>query len=195
MKEHWSRPVRMISILVLKFSKIGYISFLLSNHQAYLNIPGLFDEFANNIDRALPIILYYDHHDLSTQQSITRKIKEFYFNNDVRREKETNITNVCTVFLLNQFECWKAIAKWWTIQLTKAVDRWWLVFNCYGLVSAAAIGQYRRFTNLCIPFNTQRICQLYCTIQWRSGQILWSDSIVFINVYDIEHQRIEIFSI
>lgn len=61
---------------------------------AYLNIPGLFDKFADNIDQALPIILYYDHHDLSTQHSITSKIKEFYFKNDVRREKETNLTNV-----------------------------------------------------------------------------------------------------
>lgn len=61
---------------------------------AYLNILGLFDEFANNIDHAMPIILYYDHHDLATQHEITRKLKKFYFNNDVKREKETNITNV-----------------------------------------------------------------------------------------------------
>lgn len=59
-----------------------------------MNIPGLFDKFADDIDRALPIILYYDHHDLSTQNLITSKIKEFYFNDDVRREKEKNITNV-----------------------------------------------------------------------------------------------------
>lgn len=62
---------------------------------AYLNIPGLFDEFANNIDRALPILLYYDHHNLSTQQSITKRIKEFYFNDDVTQDKERNVTNVC----------------------------------------------------------------------------------------------------
>lgn len=60
-----------------------------------MNIPGLFDKFANNIDSVLPIMLYYDHHDLSTQQTIARKIKEFYFNNDgVKRGKELNITNV-----------------------------------------------------------------------------------------------------
>lgn len=73
-------------------SYVTYICF--STNLAYLNIPGLFDDFANHIDRALPIILYYDHHNLSTQHSITSKIKEFYFNNDVRREKETNLTNV-----------------------------------------------------------------------------------------------------
>lgn len=59
-----------------------------------MNIPGLFDEFANNIDYVLPIMLYYNHHNLSTQQTMTKKIKEFYFNNEIRREKELNITNV-----------------------------------------------------------------------------------------------------
>lgn len=59
-----------------------------------MNIPGLFDKFANNIDSVLPIMLYYDHHDLPTQQSITQKIKEFYFNDGVRREKELNVSNV-----------------------------------------------------------------------------------------------------
>lgn len=59
-----------------------------------MNIPGLFDKFADNIDYALPILLYYDHHNLPTQQTMTKKIKEFYFNDEITREKEWNITNV-----------------------------------------------------------------------------------------------------
>lgn len=70
---------------------------------ALLNIPGLFEKFANNIDEVLPIMLYYDHHDLSIQQSITKKIKEFYFNGGVRREKELNISNVRTNDLYTEF--------------------------------------------------------------------------------------------
>lgn len=61
-------------------------------------MPGLFDEFAKNIDYALPIIFYYDHHDSSVQMAITKKIKEFYFGNKLTRDKELNVTNV---WLLN----------------------------------------------------------------------------------------------
>lgn len=65
---------------------------------ALMNISGLFDEFANNINDVLPIMLYYDHHNASTQQLITQKVKQFYFDDDVRREKELNITNVSVDF-------------------------------------------------------------------------------------------------
>lgn len=62
---------------------------------AFFDIPGLFDEFIEKVDYALPIIFYYDHHDSSVQQEITRKIKEFYFGNELTREKGLNVTNVC----------------------------------------------------------------------------------------------------
>lgn len=61
---------------------------------AISNIPGLFDTFAANLDFALPIAFYYDHHDTWTQESITNQINEFYFNNDLTRERESNVTNV-----------------------------------------------------------------------------------------------------
>lgn len=61
---------------------------------AYFGIPSLFDEFAANLEYALPIALYYDHHDPSVQEPITKAIKKFYFDNNLTREKDLNVTNV-----------------------------------------------------------------------------------------------------
>lgn len=61
---------------------------------AYYDIPELFDDFINNVDFALPIIFYYNHHDPSTQKWITSKIKEFYFDNNLTRDKIENVTKV-----------------------------------------------------------------------------------------------------
>lgn len=61
---------------------------------AFFDISGYFENFVKKIDYALPIIFYYDHHDSSVQKEITKKIKEFYFDNDIKREKEFNFTNV-----------------------------------------------------------------------------------------------------
>lgn len=59
-----------------------------------LDIPGLFEEFVEKIDYALPYIFYYDHHSLAVQETITKKIKKFYFDNELTREKALNFTNV-----------------------------------------------------------------------------------------------------
>lgn len=63
-------------------------------HLALLDTPGLFEEFVEKMDYALPYIFYYDHHDLSVQKTITEKIKKFYFDNDLTRDKADNFTNV-----------------------------------------------------------------------------------------------------
>lgn len=68
--------------------------FLISCHLALFNLPGLFEDFATNLDLALPIALNYDHHDSSVQEWITEKINEFYFGNSLSKEKEQNVTNV-----------------------------------------------------------------------------------------------------
>lgn len=68
--------------------------FLISCHLALFNLPGLFEDFATNLDLALPIALNYDHHDSSVQEWITEKINEFYFGNSLSKEKEKNVTNV-----------------------------------------------------------------------------------------------------
>lgn len=63
-------------------------------HLALFNLPGLFEDFASNLDSALPIALNYDHHDSPVQTWITEKINEFYFGNSLSKEKEKNVTNV-----------------------------------------------------------------------------------------------------
>lgn len=71
---------------------------------ALFNLPGLFDELADNLDNALPFAFYYDHHDLEKQKTITDKIKQFYFNNELTREKDLNLTNVIILGLIAQFK-------------------------------------------------------------------------------------------
>lgn len=61
---------------------------------AFFNLPGLFDKFADNLDYVLPIAFYYDHHEQSQQNSITNRIKQFYFNNNLTRDAKKNVTNV-----------------------------------------------------------------------------------------------------
>lgn len=68
--------------------------FFLLCHIALFNLPGLFEDFATNLDSALPIALNYDHHDSPVQTWITEKINEFYFGNSLSKEKEKNVTNV-----------------------------------------------------------------------------------------------------
>lgn len=65
--------------------------------EAISDLPGLYDKFAANLDYALPFIFYYDHHSLSVQKSITTKIKDFYFDNKLTRDKALNMTNVWDV--------------------------------------------------------------------------------------------------
>lgn len=61
---------------------------------AFADYPGLFDELTKKLDYALPFIFYYDHHAPAVQTAITKKIKEFYFDNKLTRDKELNVTNV-----------------------------------------------------------------------------------------------------
>lgn len=68
---------------------------MISISVAYFDNSDLFDEFIEKVDYALPIIFYYDHHNLNVQKEITKKIKEFYFGNELTREKALNVTNVC----------------------------------------------------------------------------------------------------
>lgn len=68
---------------------VHFVSF-----SAVFHIPGLFDEYVDNLNYGLPIALFYDHHDESKRTSITNQIKEFYFDNELTRERETNLTNV-----------------------------------------------------------------------------------------------------
>ncbi|XP_031627736.1 venom carboxylesterase-6 [Contarinia nasturtii] len=60
------------------------------------NLPGLFDDFSTNLSSVLPIALNYDHHETLVQEWITRKINEYYFANDLSREKQKNVTNLFT---------------------------------------------------------------------------------------------------
>lgn len=68
--------------------------FIFSISIAILEVPGLFEEFVEKFDYVLPYMFYYDHHDLSVQKSITKKLKEFYFDNKLTRDKALNLTNV-----------------------------------------------------------------------------------------------------
>lgn len=61
---------------------------------AIFNVPGLFDEFVSYQQTVLPIVFYYDHKDVSVQKSITDKISEFYFNDNLSWDSFANVTNV-----------------------------------------------------------------------------------------------------
>lgn len=76
---------------------------------AILNIPGLFESFAQNVSFALPVIMEYAHLDQPVRDSITNKLVQFYFNNQIKREKMENLTNVIWewftfVFVFARFE-------------------------------------------------------------------------------------------
>ncbi|XP_031616881.1 cholinesterase 2-like, partial [Contarinia nasturtii] len=59
-----------------------------------MNYPGVFEEFSTNLKRALSISLYYDHHNSSIQDSITKQIDDFYFGNNFSKDKFTNLTTL-----------------------------------------------------------------------------------------------------
>ncbi|XP_050088425.1 juvenile hormone esterase [Anopheles aquasalis] len=60
-----------------------------------INVPSLRHSLNEHWDQALPISLYYDHHNLTRQQEITERINKFYFNNQKLVEKtERNLTNL-----------------------------------------------------------------------------------------------------
>lgn len=60
-----------------------------------INIPELRQSLNDNWDRALPISLYYDHHEPDRQRQITQQINNFYFNNHKLIETtEKNLTNL-----------------------------------------------------------------------------------------------------
>lgn len=57
-------------------------------------MPELYDELAEKFGFAVPIIFYYDHKNSSVRDSITQKIKDFYFENEITAKNLLNITNV-----------------------------------------------------------------------------------------------------
>ncbi|XP_035896767.1 venom carboxylesterase-6-like [Anopheles stephensi] len=60
-----------------------------------INLPELRQSLNDNWDRALPISLYYDHHEPARQRQITQHINSFYFNNQKLVEAtEKNLTNL-----------------------------------------------------------------------------------------------------
>lgn len=61
---------------------------------AIFSIPGLFEDFARNLETALPIALNYDHHSRSVQEWITKQISKFYFDNNLTKDSLRNVTNV-----------------------------------------------------------------------------------------------------
>lgn len=83
---------QIIQILPKRLTKTIFILLILI--LAMLDTPGLFEKFVEKMDYALPYIFYYDHHDLSVQKSITKKLKKFYFDNNLTRDKVANFTNV-----------------------------------------------------------------------------------------------------
>lgn len=94
---------------------------------AFIEIPGYFENFTKSINYALPIIFYYDHHDLSVRKSITKRIKEFYFDSKLTREKEFNFTNVWLWNVLSfafKFNRYKNKVHFYLIQMFG--DGWFL---------------------------------------------------------------------
>lgn len=59
-------------------------------------MPHLYQDFNENLDKALAISLYFDHHPENIRNAIGHSIKKFYFG-DGRLSEEThqNLTNVC----------------------------------------------------------------------------------------------------
>lgn len=57
-------------------------------------MPGLFDAFAQNVSFALPVIMEYSHIEQPVRDSITDKLIQYYFDNQIKREKMENLTNV-----------------------------------------------------------------------------------------------------
>lgn len=62
---------------------------------AIINLPELYSDFNANTDKALPVALNYNHHGKDVQNTITKNIREFYFNNGkLSKETHQNLTNV-----------------------------------------------------------------------------------------------------
>lgn len=91
MKELWNQHVRTN----IKLFWTSQLHLVFSRHiSAILSIPGLFEDFVENLETALPIALYYDHHDENVQKSITKEIIEFHFDNNLTKDNRKNVTNV-----------------------------------------------------------------------------------------------------
>uniref|UniRef100_A0A182QQQ3 Carboxylic ester hydrolase n=1 Tax=Anopheles farauti TaxID=69004 RepID=A0A182QQQ3_9DIPT len=60
-----------------------------------INVPELRESLNDHWNDALPVSLYYDHHDLDRQRQITNQINNFYFNNQqLVKATEQNLTNL-----------------------------------------------------------------------------------------------------
>lgn len=107
MMVQWNRHVRNIFILSewrihfpnknQKFHEVNWINRILLI-VALLNDPVFYEKYTSNLVDALSNTLYFDHHERPIQESITNRIVEFYFNGQVTKEKETNLTNVTKFF-------------------------------------------------------------------------------------------------
>ncbi|CAH1730140.1 unnamed protein product [Chironomus riparius] len=64
---------------------------------AFIYNDDLREELLKNWEKALSTSLYYDHHDSQKQEEITKKIDEFYFNNQrLTSNNNQNLTNLWT---------------------------------------------------------------------------------------------------
>lgn len=62
-----------------------------------INLPELYKDFNENFEKALPISLYYNHHDKSVQKSLTDQINQYYFGmRKLNLELHQNLTNLYT---------------------------------------------------------------------------------------------------
>ncbi|XP_017045883.1 venom carboxylesterase-6 [Drosophila ficusphila] len=63
---------------------------------ALLNLPQLLAEFKSQFEQVLPVVLNYDHHEDTVQQSITQRIEGFYFKagHDYDKANHQNLTDL-----------------------------------------------------------------------------------------------------
>lgn len=59
-------------------------------------MPHLYQDFNENLDKALELALYFDHHPENVRNAIGYSIKKYYFNGGrLSEETHQNLTNVC----------------------------------------------------------------------------------------------------
>lgn len=86
------------SIKIPFLTGVNYDEGLLKS-AAFFHHKDLMDNYVGRMDEVLPISLFYDHHDYSVQKSITKQIKDFYFDGELTKDNEMNLTKV--IFCLN----------------------------------------------------------------------------------------------
>ncbi|KAH8290099.1 hypothetical protein KR044_013383 [Drosophila immigrans] len=63
---------------------------------ALLNLPQLMSEFKARFGQLLPVVLNYDHHEPETQQQLTERIEQFYFQqgHNYNKDNHQNLTDL-----------------------------------------------------------------------------------------------------